>query len=331
MSADQFNIDILLYVALTEEFDALSEALADDLQTGLDVVELKDLALHVFSVNVPSPALGKEIKLSIVPAGKMGITRAANVVSAVLNRSNCNDVVVLGIAGSISDDLQPGDVLIPDNVTEYLANSAAIDDPENGQWKFETSGNPHITTPRLLNRFQFFKCISEDRFEQWEADCASRYDPLATKEIRAKIEEEGFAMRSEIRLFAGDDKKLASGPAVGKGEAFVNWLKSGVDRKFVAIEMESAGVYDAASIRSTPPRVLAIRGISDFADERKKLIEDGAKGQFRAVAAKNALSLLLRGIEAGFFEPEQANSSSRSQLPKPGKPRKIRVPKDRMT
>ena len=325
MSADQLNIDILLYVALTEEFDALSEALADDLQTEFDFVELKDLALHVFSVNVPSPALGKETKLGIVPAGKMGITRAANVVSAVLDRSNCNDVVVLGIAGSISDDLQPGDVLIPDNVTEYLANSAAIDDSENGQWKFEISGNPHITTPRLLNRFQYFKFTSKDRFEQWEVDCASRYGPVATKEIQAKMEEAGFAMRSEIRLFAGDDKKLASGPAVGKGKAFVNWLKSDVDRKFVAIEMESAGVYDAVSIRSTPPRVLAIRGISDFADERKRLIEDGAKGLFRAVAAKNALSLLLRGIEAGFFQPERTPQNVTAQEDNDNKWDRIRL------
>ncbi len=114
-------------------------------------------------------------------------------------------------------------------------------------------------------------------------------------------------MRSEIKLFAGNDQKLASGPAVGKSEAFVEWLKSRVDRKFVAIDMESAGVYEAATIRSNPPRVLAIRGISDFADKRKKLIEDGTKGQFRTVAAKNAFSLLLRGIEAGFFNPERTS------------------------
>jgi len=303
MSSDQLDIDILLYVALAEEFEALSEALTEDLKADLKVIELADLALHVFSVDVPSPALEKTVRLGIVPAGKMGTTRASNVVSAVLDRSDCNTVVVLGIAGSLSDDLQPGDVFIPDNVTEYLANSAAINDAETENWTFQTSGNPHLTTPRLLNRFQLFRSISKDCFQHWEADCAARYGPVATKEIRAKMEKSGFAMRSEIRLFAGDDQKLASGPAVGKGEAFVKWLKSDVDRKFVAIEMESAGVFDAVAIRTPPPQMLAIRGISDFADERKKLIEDGTKGQFRAVAAKNALSLLLRGIEAGFFEP----------------------------
>jgi nucleoside phosphorylase len=303
MSADQLDIDVLLYVALSEEFDALSSALAEDLHAELEVTELPDLALQVFSVNVPSPVLKKDIRLAIVPAGKMGATRAASVVSAILGRSRCSNVVVLGIAGSLSDDLQPGDVLIPDSVTEYLANSAAKNAEDKEEWRLETSGNNYATNLRLLNRFQYFKTTHKEQFERWEVDCAERYAPVATAEIRAKMEEAGFTMRPAIKIFAGDDHKLASGPTVGKSEHFVVWLKSQVDRKFAALEMESAGVYDASSLREPPPRILAIRGISDFADERKKLIEDGTKGQFREVAAKNALSLLLRGIEAGFFEP----------------------------
>lgn len=303
MSSYQLEIDVLLYVALSEEFDALSSALSEDLHLELEVTELPDLALQVFSVNVPSLVLKKDIRLAIVPAGKMGVTRAATVVSAILARSHCNNVVVLGIAGSLSDDLQPGDVLIPDSVTEYLANSAAKNADDEDDWRLETSGNSYATNPRLLNRFQYLKTTHKEQFELWEADCTERYAPVATAEIRAKMGEAGFTMRSEVRIFAGDDHKLASGPTVGKSENFVEWLKSHVDRKFVALEMESAGVFDACSLPDPPPRILAIRGISDFADERKKLIEDGTKGQFREVAAKNALSLLLRGIEAGFFEP----------------------------
>jgi nucleoside phosphorylase len=314
MSADQLDIDVLLYVALSEEFDALSSALAEDLHAELEVTELPDLALQVFSINVPSPVLKKEIRLAIVPAGKMGAMRAATLVSGILDRSHCTNVVVLGIAGSLSDDLQPGDVLIPDSVTDYLANSAAKNVEDKEEWRLETSGNSYATNPRLLNRFQYLKNTHREQFEQWEADCAERYAPVATLEVRAKMEEAGFTMRSEVRIFAGDDNKLASGPTVGKSENFVEWLKSQVDRKFVALEMESAGAYDAVCLREPLPRVLAIRGISDFADERKKLIEDGTKGQFREVAAKNALSLLLRGIEAGFFEPVAPGDVKKSGL-----------------
>ena len=305
MSSDQLNIDILIYVALTEEFDALYEFFTEDLQIGIDDIELRKLALTIFSVKVPSSVLKKDFRLGIVSAGKMGNTHAASVVSAVLDQSNCNDVVVLGIAGSLSDDIQPGDVLIPDNVTEYLANASAINGPETENWEFKTSGNPYLTTPRLLDRFRQFKYAtnSKNHFTGWGADCASRYNLVATEEVKAKMVQAGYTMRSDIKLFTGDDKKLASGPAVGKGKAFVDWLKS-KDRKFVAIEMESAGVYDAVRVRSIPPRILAIRGISDFADERKKLIESETKEQFRVIAIKNALSLLLRGIKSGFFKQE---------------------------
>lgn len=303
MSADQLDIDVLLYVALSEEFDAISSALAEELHAELEVTELPDLSLQVFSLNVPSPVLKKDIRLAIVPAGKMGVTRAASAVSSILGRSRCNNVVVLGIAGSLSDELQPGDVLIPDSVTEYLANSAAKNVEGKEEWRLETSGNNYPTNLRLLNRYQYFKTTHKEQFERWEVDCTKRYAPVATAEIRAKMEEAGFSMRPAVKIFAGDDHKLASGPTVGKSESFVEWLKSQVDRKFAALEMESAGVYDAVCLREPLPRVLAIRGISDFADERKKLIEDGTKGQFREVAAKNAFSLLLRGIEAGLFEP----------------------------
>jgi nucleoside phosphorylase len=303
MSADQSDIDVLLYVALSEEFEALMSALEEDLGAKIETTELSDLALQVFLVKVPSPVLKKEVRLAIVPAGKMGTTRAATVVSGILGQSRCNNVVVLGIAGSLSDDLQPGDVLIPDSVTEYLANSAAKNVEGKEEWRLETSGNSYPTNPRLLNRFQNLKTTHKAQFECWEADCAKRYTQVATADIRVAMEEAGFTMRSKVRIFAGDDHKLASGPAVGKSESFANWLKSQVDRKFAALEMESSGVYDACSLREPLPNVLAIRGISDFADERKKLIEDGTKGKFREVAAKNALSLLLRGIEAGCFEP----------------------------
>ncbi len=323
MSTEQLDIDILLYVALAEEFNTLFDILTEYHPTVPREIKLTDLPLTMFSVSVQSSSLKKSFNLGIVPAGKMGNTHAASVVSAVLDQSNCNDVVVLGIAGSLSDDLQPGDVFIPDSITEYLANSAAINDSENGQWKFETSGNSHITTPRLLNNFQLFKSKSKGLYEQWVADCASRCDPLATEDVKAKMAQASYTMRSEIKLFAGDDKKLASGPAVGKGAAFVDWLKS-KDRKFVAIEMESAGVYDAATTRSNPPRVLAIRGISDFADERKTLIEDATKGQFRVIAIKNSFSLLYRGIEAGFFEPEEASSKGAITEPEADKWTRIR-------
>ena len=73
----------------------------------------------------------------------------------------------------------------------------------------------------------------------------------------------------------------------------MEWLTREVDRKVAAMEMESAGVYDAGIIRTPAPRTIAIRGISDYADARKEKIETATKGLFRELATKNALSLFI--------------------------------------
>ena len=64
----------------------------------------------------------------------MGITRAANVVSVLIEKLKPTDVVVLGIAGSLSNDMEPGDVFIPDSINEDSANSATRGEGEN--WTF---------------------------------------------------------------------------------------------------------------------------------------------------------------------------------------------------
>jgi nucleoside phosphorylase len=310
MSSDTPAIDVLLYIALSEEFNDLSDELIEELGDGFMPQELEDIALTVFYGKISSPALNRDFQLAVVPAGKMGINRAAAVTSSILAKLHVSDVVVLGIAGSLSSDLQPGDVFIPDSVNEYLANSATKGKGET--WTFEISGNHLPTSPRLLNRFQNFRHTEKRFYDSWFQDCAARLAPLIEGEIQEAMAKAGLNIRSEIKLFAGDDRKLACGPAVGKGKAFVEWIKGEVDRKVAALDMESAGIYDAALIRTPAPRTIAIRGISDFADERKKLIEDAAKDQFRSISAKNALSLLLRAIEAGLFKEDDLRNHIKS-------------------
>ena len=308
MSTSLPPTDILLYIALSEEFNDLSDELIDKLGKSFNPIELKEIAITVFSGEIYSPIKGISFNVTIVPSGKMGCTRAASVISPVIAISKAKNVVVLGIAGSVSNDLQPGDVFVPDSVNEYLANSATKGSED--AWTFETSGNHLPTDPRLLNRFQNFRRTQRDIYNLWLDECSERADPLLNGVVKESLVKAGLDLRGEITFIPGDDKKLASGPAVGKGEVFIKWLKSSVDRKVTAMEMESAGIYDAAFIHTPAPRVIAIRGISDFADERKKLIEEASKDQFRAISLKNALSLFVKGVEAGLFEVNKEYISS---------------------
>lgn len=291
------QVDIVVYVALNEEFTYVKE----ELGTAFRPVELIDVAIMCFFGQIQSDILNRNFNVVVVPAGKMGNTRSSNVMSTILDRFKPSDVVVLGIAGSLNNDLQPGDVFIPDGVNEYLANSATSGDKK---WTFQTSGNHFITAPRLINRFQMIESTQKRSYNKWLRATKKNSIQLIDEPTREMLQAAGLEIRSECKLHVGDDMALASGPAVGKGKAFVDWIRKEVDRKIVAMEMESAGVYDAALIRTPAPRAIAIRGISDFADERKEKLETAAKERFRTLAVKNAVSLLLNAIQGGLFKKD---------------------------
>ncbi len=67
--------------------------------------------------------------------------------------------------------------------------------------------------------------------------------------------------------------RVASGDIVGSSRAFVKEVRK-IDRKFLALEMEAAGVAAAAAGRERPVKWLAIRGISDTSDEMKQVLDE---------------------------------------------------------
>lgn len=292
------EVDILLYVALSEEFDTVTEVLGK----GFAPRELDDVAITGYFGTIHSAILGKDIRLAAFPAGKMGNTRSASLASLLIEKFRPRDVVVLGIAGSLSNDMEPGDVFIPDSVNEYLANSATTG--ENETWTFSTSGNQFASSARLLNRFDQFHIAHKDSFNLWRTISEKRRSVTVSDTVLTQLADAGIELRAHCAVRSGDDRKLASGPAVGKGKAFVEWIKGEVDRKVAAIEMETAGVYDAGAVRIPPPRTIAIRGISDFADARKAKLEEIGKGVFRQLSMFNACSLFKAGVEAGLFKQD---------------------------
>lgn len=303
MKSNKSVLDIAIYVALNEEFQYVVEAMNCKLESH----ELIDIAITYYTGEIYAKNLNKDISIALVPAGKMGNTRSSNIMSSILDLLRPKNVVVLGIAGSIDNDLYPGNVLIPESVNEYLANAAGVG---KKKWGFVLSGNSYTSSPRLINRLQNFKITRPEYYNLWEGKVKENAFEFISKDILRNLQEKQIDIDLKSKIYSGDDKVLASGPAVAKGEAFIKWLKSESKRKTVAVEMESAGVFDAVSIRTYNPRVIAIRGISDFADERKEAIEDTAKQNFRMLAIYNCVSLLLSSIDAGLFDEEKKNSTN---------------------
>jgi hypothetical protein len=84
---------------------------------------------------------------------------------------------------------------------------------------------------------------------------------------------------------------IASGNIVAASKAFVDEVKR-IDRKFLAIDMEAAGVAAAAVERIHSLPYIVIRGISDRANETKAALEKESKKVWRRYCVRNAGSLL---------------------------------------
>jgi nucleoside phosphorylase len=84
--------------------------------------------------------------------------------------------------------------------------------------------------------------------------------------------------------------KLASGPFVIASTPFWDDHIAAGNRLVRAVEMEAAGVGAASRAWSKP--LLVVRGISDFADERKSQLDAQGSGHWQKYAARNAAAML---------------------------------------
>src|SRR5262249_57416039 len=99
----------------------------------------------------------------------------------------------------------------------------------------------------------------------------------------------------ELKLLAAGH--VGTGRGVGAAPAFSAWIRSH-DRHVKSIEMESAAVLLAAQTRTNPKRAIAIRGISDLGDDRKKELDALEDGLSRRYAMRNAVRLLWALLDA---------------------------------
>ena len=206
-----------------------------------------------------------------------------------------------------------GDVFIPKTIINYLASGAAVPDGTIKDWDIQTSGNAYRADSRLLDRIRAFKHVYAETWAEWKQDTAALCRELLGADFDDALQSR---VTREDALLLAEEGPLASGEFLGKSTEFVTWLKS-KDRKFAAIDMESSGAMELADLSSDGhTRFLAIRGISDFADERKPVVEDKYRGAFRQIALENACTFLWAAISANLFAMD-AVSAQDAKAPAP--------------
>lgn len=270
------GFDVGLIVPLGEEFDCVRELLPP-----LQTIRRGDS----FFFALDTPADAPRVVAAVLD--EIGPVSAAIATERLLAEFAVREVAMVGIAGALNSDVGLGDVVIASKVDNYQHAAKAVTG-EAGGLEFQLSGNVFQGPHFLLQVARNLRWMPESAevFRSWKSATAVRREELDLPP--------GLTKDTADYVVA----PIASGDVVSAASEFSRWLRAHRDRNLTAIEMEGAGAAYAAYARIEGVPVLVVRGISDFADERKseldKIASRDGKGALRRYATLNAVDLLLR-------------------------------------
>jgi nucleoside phosphorylase len=215
-----------------------------------------------------------------------GETAAAVATARLLRDTAATAVALVGCAGGLDGDLRLGDVVVGTEVHSYATTAKAVPGEHPDGFAMNTAFSGWRVRGELFDFLHGFPLIDAGReaYAHW-AQAAQQRAPDGAGPIRSHT---GI---------------VASGPFVSAAPSLSEQLRK-ADRKLLSIDTESGGVV--ASAERYGVDVVIIRGISDFADDRKASLDqtttgDGRTGAWREYAVRNAAELFAALVgSAGF-------------------------------
>lgn len=246
MKKRKYHYDVAIINALqTPENEQVKKVFGGD----WNLVKLEDDKTNTyFETSITN---GKGQKVSIVTAymSQMAGVSAATLTTKVIYNFAPKYVFMTGIAAGVSpDDTSYGDILICSEIWDGASGKIKTDD--NGLRKFDPDYRPLSLDNELKNICMQMKDDSQ----------------MLTK-IEQNYPTNNGKPNTRLRIHIGP---MASVPAVTARKEEIDDIKSHA-RKLIGIEMESYGVFFAASnsISPRPKYCGSFKSVSDFADVSK--------------------------------------------------------------
>lgn len=189
---------------------------------------------------------------------KMGVVAASQATARVIELFEPDCILMCGIAGGRKGKTNFGDIVVVDTVVDFAGGS--IEQDSSGKVEFVPDSDIVGTDPNWIRPFKNYK--EDINLLRSIRDSADLYNDY----------------KNDICLHIG---KIATGPAVIKSEIFSEKYIKSHNRKYIAIDMETYGVYYTA--RNLMCQYISIKGISDNADQRK----NDAHQKYAALIASN--------------------------------------------
>lgn len=260
-------IDFLIVTALPEELEAVLRLLEDYEQVQIGG------SLICYVCTLPADVQNSGYKVAVTKLSQMGNVEAGIHTTQVVNELNPSYVLMVGIAAGVKSRVNLGDIIIPTQVIYY---EQAKQTPDGVQCRPLSIPSDHC----LLHNAQNYRGVD------WQ-DLIAIENPLR--------EHTGPSGSDTPRVHFGP---FAVGDKVIADQHSVNTLLH-LHPKLIGMEMESYGVALAAAIAPARPRFLAIRSVSDFADEDKG-------DDWREQASLNAAAFTIGFLRSGAIAPNES-------------------------
>lgn len=235
-----YDYDIAVICALDEEIKVIKESLTDAKVVKVDYDDDMYYAGYFMKD-------GKKIRVVMSFANQMGMVAATSLTTKMINNFVPKYMVMTGITGGTKPDkLNFGDVIVAVRSWDYRAGK---DIRKEEQAK-------HLNTINAIDidtsMVSYCRCLAEE------------------KDVLNAIKEsftEGAKPKKDLQLLIAP---IVSGASVVTDPQIVQDVLDNQHREVLGIEMEIYGMYYAASWALKPrPRIVAMKGVSDFANSKK--------------------------------------------------------------
>lgn len=204
----------------------------------------------------------KDIPLTLIHChiAKMGVVAASQATARVIELFEPDCILVCGIAGGRNGKTNFGDIVIAEKAVDFVGGS--IETGMEGEIEFLPDSDVIGTEPNWIKPFKKYK---EDMdFLRKIRDSADLYKDY----------------KMDVCLHIG---KIATGPAVIKSEKFAEKYIKQHNRQYIAIDMETYGVYYTA--KNLGCKFISVKSISDNADQDKNDLHQ----KYAALLASNII------------------------------------------
>ena len=205
-----------IIIALREEFDVLFAGIDPKPEFN------KGLGEYYYTFHIKSNIDQTTYDCVASLIGGMGTTKAGIVCERLVAEYNPNLIINIGIAGGMNNEVRLGDIVIADQIDEYLTEAKATNSDNKDAFDLKLSGDVYKTSRTCTVHSNHFQLAYASEYDAWKKSCMEDHAKVIDNETYRKLIKDNL-LREHPNLYVGH---IASGPIVAGTECFTSWLNS---------------------------------------------------------------------------------------------------------